>query len=384
MIPDGGNTPKYVAVTEQDASRFYAEKFARFALQIDPQNKAYRQLWIVACFDLVGNKLGSDNPVKIDPSLIDSVRNNYTELEIESALTMAMQHDRPMAARVAVELLGHIGSAETLIHQRGSSQSALVRAAGFSDRRVRFAALASIMNLDPQRQYPGSSVVSESLVFFTRGTGVKRAIVAAPWIGDAKTIAGLLEQKALGYKPVVTTTGRQAMQLAIDSADTELMMLDSRIPNPDVGFLIQDMRADNRTHNVPIGIMAAVGEISRAERVTFGNKISRACSKPIDEEMAKFIVDNLLRETGVELIPPEIRLAEARQSILWVAQLYERSTIYRFENIEQVAFNTLWEPELASETLQLVRLIPSQRDTAGIPPPSVPPTGRPPEAVYPL
>jgi len=89
--------------------------------------------------------------------------------------------------------------------------------------------------------------------------------------------------------------------------------------------------------------------------------MSRACLKPIDEEMAKFIVDNLLRETGVEQVPPDIRLAEAKQSILWVAQLYERSSIYRFENIEQIAYNTLWDPELASETLQLVRLIPTQR-----------------------
>ncbi|MDR1493047.1 MAG: hypothetical protein LBT05_10040 [Planctomycetaceae bacterium] len=352
----GDEIPKYVTIPEQDASRYFAEKFAKLAAKLDPSKPAYKQLERITFFDLKGAELGSDNSVTLDPAFINAVKNDSSTAEIETILRVAMQQDHPIAARIAAEILGQIGVAEELIYKRGS-QSPLVKAAGFSDRRVRFAAIASIMKLDPQKQYAGSSVVSQSLIFFSRATGVKRAIVASPWIGDANRIAGYLAP--LGYKSEIASQGRQAMQLAIDSADTELMMLDTRTPNSNVEFLVQDMRADNRTHDVPIAVMAADGQMSRAQRAAYGSKMASAYPHPTDEESAKQVVENLLKETGVEHVPSELRLEEAKKSIAWIADLYQRSTIYRFENIEQIAYNTLWELELMTETLQILKQIPT-------------------------
>jgi CheY-like chemotaxis protein len=352
----GDETPKYVTISEQDASRYFAEKFAKLAVKLDSSKPAYKQLERLTFFDLKGAELGSDNSVTLDPAFINAVKNDSSVVEIEAVLRVALQQEHPIAARVAVEILGQIGTADELIFKRGQ-QSPLVKAAGFSDRRVRFAAIASIMKLDPQKQYAGSSVVSQSLIFFSRATGIKRAIVASSWDGDANRIAGYLAP--LGYKSEIAAQGRQAMQLAIDSADTELMMLDTRTPNANVEFLVQDMRADNRTHDVPIAVMAADGQMPRAQRAAYGSKMAHAYPRPTDEESTKQVVENLLKETGVEYVPSELRLEEAKKSITWIADLYQRSTIYRFENIEQIAYNTLGEPELMVETLQLLKQIPT-------------------------
>lgn len=393
VLREGAELPKFVTLGEADASRYFAEKFARFATALDPRQANYRQLWLVTFFDLKGAELGSDNSIKLDENLLRMMVGGLSVDEVDSALRMAMQQDHPIAARVAAELMGEFGDVEEVIYKRGS-QGALVRAAGFSDRRVRFAALRSIMKLNPDRPYPGSSVVTQSLVYFTRATGKKRAIVVCPWVGDATAVANLLGP--LGYTTETATMGRQAMQLAIDSADTELMMLDVRTPSSNVEFLVQDMRADNRTHDVPIAVMASgwrisraeraaygdnkietpqnaknrfvIGEdeyivegdmMTRAERAAFGSKMAHAFPRPYDEASAKFVIDNLLRESGVEHVPPQLRLAEAKQSILWVVELYQQPNLYRFENIEQIAHDTLWEPELMLETLELVELIPT-------------------------
>jgi len=383
MLKEGEELPVFITDGEDVASRYFAEKFARYATCLDPQKPAYRQLWLVAFLDLKGAEMGSDNSITLDENLLQAMLSGLTIDDVESALRFAMQQGKPIAARVAAELMGEFGDVETVIYKRGS-QSALVKAAGSSDRRVRFAALQSIIKLQPNRPYPGSSTVSQSLVYFTRATGKKRAVVVAPWLGDATSLATLLNP--LGYTSESATTGRQAMQLAINSADTELMMLDVRTPGSNVEFLIQDMRADNRTHDVPIAVLAAgwvisraertnyggnrmtVGDdefivdrdmMTRAERAAFGSKMAHAFPRPYDEASAKFVVDNLLRRSSVELVPPQIRLAEAKRSIQWVTELYQQPNIYRFENIEQIAWDTLWLPELTVNTLPLVELIPT-------------------------
>jgi len=383
ILREGNELPKFMTMHEDEASRYFAEKFARFATCLDPRKPTYRQLWLVAFFDLKGAEMGSDNSITLDEELLQVMLTGLTIEDVESALRFAMQQGKPIAARVAAELMGEFGDVEEIIYKRGS-QSSLVRAASFSDRRVRFAALQSIIKLQPNRPYPGSSTVSQSLVFFTRATGKKRAVVVAPWLGDATSLSGMLEP--LGYTSEPATTGRQAMQLAINSADTELMMLDVRTPGSNVEFLIQDMRADNRTHDVPIAVLAAGWVISRAERASygenritvdddefivdrdmmtraeraaFGSKMAHAFPRPYDEASVKFVVDNLLRRSGVELVPPQLRLAEAKQSIQWVTELYRQPNIYRFENIEQIAWDTLWLPELTADTLPLVELVPT-------------------------
>ena len=413
ILKEGAELPKFVTIHEDEASRYFAEKFARYAHCIDPQKPAYRQLWLVTFFDLKGSNLGNlkeadlstNNSIKYDEKLLRDMLNGLSIDDVESALRFAMLQDHPIAARVAAELMGEIGDVEAIIYKRGS-QSALVKAAGFSDRRVRFAALQSIIKLNPDRPYPGSSVVTQSLVYFTRATGQKRAVVVCPWLGDATAIANLLAP--LGYTSETATMGRQAMQLAIDSADTELMMLDVRTPNSDVAFLVQDMRADNRTHDIPIAVLANGYRVSRAERAAYsdnrldatdsqetdspenatnrfiigddeflverdmmtkaqraayGSKMAHAFPRPYDEASAQFVIENLLHESGVEHVPPQIRLAEAKQSIQWVTELYQKlyqkSKLYHFENIEQIAWDTLWLPELTDVTLPLVELIPT-------------------------
>jgi len=356
VFREGALIPSYVVISESDASRYHAEKYARIAAFLGQNNTATRTLWLATYFDLKGHEGGLDISIHENKPLVEGITRSYSLAEIEGVLRFSMSHNHPIAARVAVEFLGSIGTAEALLYKSGS---AMIKAVGYSDRRVRFAALEAIMKWNPDRPYPGSSVVSESLVYFTRSGGIKRAIVAAPKIAESQEVASYL--LPLGYVPATTTTGMEAMRMAINSADTELMMIDTRTPSRGLQFLLQDMYLDNRTHDVPIAVYAVTGEETRGSRAVIGAVHARAYYRPHDEDTVKLIVEHLLKETGVEHVPKEIRLESARKAILWVTRLFGQTRIYRFENIEDAVMQVIWTPELVMDAMDLASQIRSMQ-----------------------
>ncbi|MDR1958329.1 MAG: hypothetical protein LBQ54_04695 [Planctomycetaceae bacterium] len=364
IVKEGDKVPRFTHLSESDASRYFAEKYARVAAFLGQNNPAFRTLWLAAYFDFQGREAGIDVSMEENKPMTEAILKVYTLEEIETVLKFAMTHDHPIAARVAVELLGKTGTAETLLYKQNS---AVVKAAGYTDRRVRFAALKAVMKLNPQKPYQGSSVVSESLLYFTKSGGIKKAVVAAPKIADSQAIAALL--LPLGYKPETAVTGRDAMRMAINSADTELMMMDSRTPTTGMNYLLQEMYLDNRTHDVPVAVYANDGDEARSNKAVAGAVRARAYYRPYDEESVRMIVEHLFKETGVEHVPVELRLKEAKDAIAWVVQLFERKNIYKFENIEEAAQQIIWTPELAMEAmdlLSLIRSVNSQLMLAGI------------------
>jgi hypothetical protein len=90
--------------------------------------------------------------------LADSLKGNYTN-----------------AAAAAAGLLAQRGDPGIL--QANSPQlSPLADALAFPDRRVRFAALSAIMQLNPQTAFPGASRVPETLGYFASGASERRAV----------------------------------------------------------------------------------------------------------------------------------------------------------------------------------------------------------------
>ena len=172
---------------------------------------------------------------------------------IQSALDRAMATGHMPAAAAAARILGRIGTAEKVL--AGSAEPLpLARAVRSADRRLRFAALEAIMNLQPARAFPGSSYVPEALAFFSAATGQRRAMVAGPITEDAMRIGGLLTE--LGYQADTAVTGREMLDRLVASPDYELVLIDSRIQQPPINLLVQQLRHDARTAGLPVGCWA--------------------------------------------------------------------------------------------------------------------------------
>ena len=104
---------------------------------------------------------------------------------------------------------------------------------------------------------PGSSRVLESLCFLAAGGRDRRALIAGPNVDALREMAEMLS--SLGYQTDLAP-GRQAIRLAIASADYEVAFLDTTIDDPPIVLLLQQLRNDCRTAGLRIGLMARGGQ----------------------------------------------------------------------------------------------------------------------------
>ena len=100
------------------------------------------------------------------------------------------------AAVAAAEILGEIGKADEVL--RGEEPTPLVEALRDPDRRVRMAAVAAIVRLQPAVGFAGSSRALEALCFFAAGGTGRRALVAGPNVDALREMAEMLS--SLGYR----------------------------------------------------------------------------------------------------------------------------------------------------------------------------------------
>ncbi len=90
-------------------------------------------------------------------------------------------------------------------------------------RRVQFAAARSLVELAPDRPFPGSSLVAPVLARFIMNQPQPRAVVIDGNANRGGVIAGLLMN--LGYHHVQEQTGREGFLAAAEAADVELVLV---------------------------------------------------------------------------------------------------------------------------------------------------------------
>lgn len=109
-------------------------------------------------------------------------------------------------------------------------RAALVRALDVPDFALQFAAARSLALSGSDPPYRGSSRVVEVLGHAATSTGIDRVVVAHHEAVIAAELATRFSQ--FGYRPVVASTGREAVALARESRDVVLVILGARINHP--------------------------------------------------------------------------------------------------------------------------------------------------------
>jgi hypothetical protein len=242
--------------------------------------------------------------------------------ELNAALAMAFESNYSRAARVLAEALGASRDPGMLLTANGKP-SPLAAALESPDRRVRFAALAAIMAIDPRTPYPGASRVPDTLAWFAGSTGERQAVVAMPTIARAGDLAGQLAAHQL--VAAAANRGREAVDLARTMPDLELVLIDMNILLPEIRQAIYELRISPSTGDVPIALLAADGRLEAAQRLADEHTRVLAFSRPHTPEALATIVDALRRLTARDEVPPAERMAQAEQAQKWLGAIADGS-----------------------------------------------------------
>ncbi len=371
--------PQLVRLPVLDAIRLKTLLMVEQAYKIAPHLNGIALLRFAAKFEKIVYDSGLDQTPQSRIPILRETASGLSVAELDSILAEALRNGWTGAGLAAAELLGETGDADAVLFPVSVIQNQTVRprmlvfATQCNDRRVRFAATASVMKLAPNRPYPGSSFVSDALTWFAGAEGKRTAVVCCPKIADAMELSGSLS--ALGFATKIATRSDDALKEAVSSPDVELVLIDWRCGQPIVPVFAQRMENDSRTHEIPIAVISADEEIlqatpiekplplmSKLERSISGTSLEHSLAVvlpfPQDREATDFIVQRVRELTGVQEVPAPIRLEQARQSLRWLtANMQDHPKLYRVENLEMLARNAAHSPILAEEGLPLLALI---------------------------
>lgn len=304
-------------------------KFARAALAADPTDRAAQAVTVALALEKAAERAGPDKDPADDPSRAFDAAVAAGPAVLGDVLRQALADGKSDLAAVAAAALGKVTDGSALAADGGVNP--LVEALSAPGRRARFAAARALVALDPRRPFPGSSRVVPVLAQFVTTQGPPRALVIDGNTSRGGQLAGLL--KALGYEPVLATTGREGFQIAADSADVELALVDIHMIEGDwrLHDTLANFKADARTAGIPVYL---VGPLTREADLL---------SIPRRFPGVKFLVtptgpEILRRQLAIAGRPPAPTAAEragyAREAAALLAQVAARP-------------NSPFEPDLA-------------------------------------
>lgn len=285
------------------------------------------------------------------PPELQQLAEKLSVAELSSVLADALKHDQIAAATACAELLGQRGDIGALV-SLDARPSPLAQALKHPDRRLRFAALEAVMQIDPQQTFPGASGVPPALWRFAAGAGAPQAVAASSVVTRASDWAGQL--RALGYDATPTTTGREALKTSVLAPRLALVLVDSDIGRPLLREVLYQLRGNSATARVPVAILSSLPNFERAQLLADNEALLLAEVRPNNQADFEAIVGRLAKRDS-SLGTPEERAKQAAQALEWLAKLLEEGCPYdELLRDADVASQTLYVPGLLEPTLRVL------------------------------
>jgi CheY-like chemotaxis protein len=302
-----------------EARTIWISRLTRELAQLRPENRDYQRQAL-----LVGLEAAHWVPATRRSPAMEQLTRADLQL-LNDVLADALESNYAHAAVAVIDALATRGDAQVLLTpdaQPSPLSSALIH----PNRRVRYAALRAIMKLDPASPYPGSSRVPDALAWFAGSTGERRALVAMPTLAASTNLAGMLAAHELDGQ--ATNRGRDAVDLARDMADLEMIFLDMNLQAPGIRQVVYELRISPTTGEVPIALMAAEDRLEAAEQLAAEHQRVIAVSRPHSQEVLARVVERLVTMASREPVSPDERAAQAVEAATWLNQLAARRPFY--------------------------------------------------------
>jgi HEAT repeat protein len=298
--------PAPVQLSVRDAEGFLGLRAAREALEIDPTDVEAKVVQI---------GLGLDHdPANWKASALAS----GGEI-LGKVLRRAVAERRFDLAVVVSPILGELANRNDLLVK--DRPNALVDALLSPDRRVQFAAAATLIDIDPRKPFPGSSQVVPVLARFLASRTTSRALVIDGNAERASQVTGFLRN--LGLDARTAPTGAEGFTDAAESADIELIVIDpNSINDPwDVTQTLANLGADARTASLPVFL---VGPLDLRNRL--GSKLesfpnAQFLVTPTETRLLKDQIERGLVAAGARPLSADERSSFAKRAAALLARI---------------------------------------------------------------
>lgn len=256
-----------------------------------------------------------------------------TRGELEALYEQAAANNRIPAASRLLGLLGAAGTADELLTAVGGRPTVLARAATHADPTIRFAAVETILKLNPTRPFAGSSGVTDALARFASGAGLDRALVVDPHGGRGRDIAAYFIES--GVRAEASVDPIAALAEAVAQADVQLVCLDQRFLDPSQGNLLGRLRADFRTARLPVIVFGEPEHVERLRSRLYADSYTLVLYRPTTpEHLTTQLKLNPLPGATSHVAGPE-RLRRALFALAAMRQMLEtKSSVFNLRPYE--------------------------------------------------
>ena len=347
--------PEWTVLTDTEIYRSTAAEFLAGAACIDRSNTEILSAAMTAMSEKLVYEKGLDQPPDTDS--FTQAFPSPTASELENALAFALRTRHFQGGVIPAVLLGPLGNSSMLVRQSGPS--VIVQAAVSPDRRLRFAALSSLISWRPTESFSGAGNVSATLRHFASSSGSEKFAVAVPKLELTTRIGNFFINDRRKLIPAVT--GTDLIRLAQNDADIEFIVAVPYVRQPDMRTVAQTFAVDYRTGDIPIIIVFEdETRIDQAEDYGQNEKNVFVAPVPLDLEASQWILDALYRQTGVEQVPAEVRLRQAKAAVEMLTVLFSGvPSICEPQEEEFLAALFLARPELLDESLTFAQTVAS-------------------------
>lgn len=317
-------------VAPESVGRILALDRAADLARIDPQQRDYRQLFLLAYLDAAKRLVGPET--RLQAAAVQAEVGPLTAGELDRLLHAAVDKDLIPAMAGACDLIGELGSAELLTTNTRPTCS-LVRAIQAGDRHTQFAALQAIAQLDPQQPYAGSSMVLATAVFLAGFGERPQALVGHKQIPTARELALTLGDLGVAGRSV--GDGKGFFHEATTDSNLRYLIVCDSLQYPDYLELVQLLRADWRTKRLPLVVMVERDDVKRAERLAAADGRTMVISLTLDRELNERLLERMRRAFEPWPLTAEQGDAQADFAVSWLLKVASDRQAYRFYNLNE-------------------------------------------------
>ncbi len=342
-------------VPEPQMRRSLAARLARSAHQLDTNDARIRLLHVATMLEEEAYRVGRGQPLPHDSGSAAERAAAFGAAVLEDVLQHALATDHPAAGAAAIEILSRIGSADELL-MAGPRPGPVALALTSPDRRLRLAAAKAITGWAPKRPFAGASQLAPALAWFAQTRGTPRVLLAGPIAGDLRTIAGALTERKI--QADLAALGSEATLSAVSSPDYLYVVLDMQLTRPQVDLVVQQLRRDPRSAELPIGLMARDGLLPAAERLARTYRGTLALPRPHGDDAIAWQSEKLEALWGENAVDDAERIRQATEALDMLA-VWAKSEAAWFElrKAEPAVLSALRTPSLVSHALELAALL---------------------------
>lgn len=293
---------------------------------------------------------GEEQPVTFAQDAIDTLGVDG----LEELLLHAMAQERIPAATVTARILGRVGDAE-LLTREAPELSPLVQALLHPDRRLSFAALEAILQINPQTEFPGSSYVTRALDRLARNSGSPRAIVVDKQLVEAQRMAGILT--SLGLEADVARTPQEFLKLAATRSDYQIGLIDVGLidTNIEANELIQFVRQEGRCGNLPLGLVALPDTGGKyADNLAGQFPPAVTIFRPQNVDAMGFQLDQFLQNLGPQRVTHDERMQQTAAALDWILKLVEEPNAIPAQPLDFAVESAMLTPEFFGQAAEVL------------------------------